>query len=439
MLPFHLLAALSAAPVALDYAPAPPDNPLKGFAPYVGQARDFPHSLEFWYLPLDKLMRGPDTYDWEPLEALLRQVGQRGCHLVLRVYLEFQGKPSGVPRFLLDGGLKVRCFDRAEQPLPGLDGAFRAIPDYEDQRLRAALKAFIAALGRRYDGDPRLAFLTAGLLGNWGEWHDHPHNMLFASKAVQTEVMAAYEAAFTSTPVLLRYPAGERDGAYAPNHTRRLGYHDDSFGWATLPTGKPAESWFFVPRLTRAGEQAQARWRTQPIAGETRPELWPGLWDEPSSSPPGQGFRECVEATHATWLMDSSIARRLTPAQRERAIAGARRLGYEFWVATADLTPGALALTVVNRGVAPFYADWPLELALLADGKLAATWRPGWKLTGLLPGETRRWEWREALPGRGKLLVRVVSPLPGGKPLRFANAAQDRDLAGWLTVGEVAR
>ena len=31
--------------------------------------------------------------------------------------------------------------------------------------------------------------------------------------------------------------------------------------------------------------------------------------------------------------------------------------------------------------------------------------------------------------------MRAANPLPHGVPLRFANAAQDTTLAGWLTLG----
>jgi hypothetical protein len=36
-----------------------------------------------------------------------------------------------------------------------------------------------------------------------------------------------------------------------------------------------------------------------------------------------------------------------------------------------------------------------------------------------------------------KLALRVANPLPKGKPLRFANADQDADAAGWLTLGPI--
>ena len=187
-----LLAALLLAPLAgwsavalPDYAPAPPDNPLKGFVPYAGQAREFPHSLEFNYLPVRAVMKGPDEFDWQPLERLLADVASRGCQTVFRFYLEYPNKPVGVPQFLLEAGVRIHTNTvgetrHQEQMLT---------PDYEDLRLRAALTHFIAALGARYDGDARIGFITAGLLGKWGEWHDYLLNKLWASQSVQREVM----------------------------------------------------------------------------------------------------------------------------------------------------------------------------------------------------------------------------------------------------------
>ena len=132
-------------------------------------------------------------------------------------------KPSGVPEYLVAAGVKMRAWTNTNtQPLPP---ALDHTPDYEDPRLREALKNFIAALGARYDGDPRLGFITAGLLGTWGEWHCYPHTEWFASKTVQAEVMDAYEAAFKKTPVLLRSPSGDNDPARASNGRRNLGYH----------------------------------------------------------------------------------------------------------------------------------------------------------------------------------------------------------------------
>ena len=424
----------------LAYAPGPANNPLKGFVPYAGQGRSFPHSLEFNYLPLASLMTGPTNFDWSPMERLLDGIASRGCQSVVRIYMEYPRKPTGVPEYLIQAGLKVRAWTNTNtQPFPP---ALDHTPDYEDSRLRSALTNFIAAFGARYDGDPRLGFVTAGLLGTWGEWHCYPHSEWFASKAVQAEVMDAYEASFRKTPVLLRYPAGDRDHTHASNAQRNLGYHDDSFAWATLETGRKDDDWFYLAALRRAGPNALNRWRTAPIGGEIRPELWPCLW-KPAGCQEGQDFRRCVQETHATWLMESSTSRRIEPEERERALTAARSLGYELQVlqtqAKLDGRTLAVSVTITNRGVAPFYAHWPVRLvAVGSDGTESAAELPC-ALPKVMPStaDTSSVDLDLAqLPsGRIHLHIGIPNPLKGGKPLRFANVDAEPSRPGWLTLG----
>jgi hypothetical protein len=435
---------LPAEPVHLHYAPAPPDNPLKGFVSYPRERASFPRSLEWDYTKLSDVMTGPTNFNWAPFDRKLDAAAARGCQFIARFYLEWPGKTTGVPKFLLEAGLPLRTWTNTNtQPGPP---AVDHTPDYEDPRLRAALTNFIHALGARYDGDPRLGFVGLGLLGTWGEWHNHPNTHWFASKTVQREVMDAYQLAFRRTKLVARYPAGPDHPRYADNSTRPLGYHDDSFAWATVHTDRKQDDWFFEPLLRRAG--ALEKWRTQPIGGEVRPEVWDCLFDDRSCAPRGQEIDRCVEVTHVSWLCNEGVfSPRLQGAARERAVRAARRMGYELHLRRADLVRQdggwTINLSVTNTGVAPFYYDWPVELgALDAAGKLAATWKTAWKLTGILPGEPARlWQHRltaETWSSAGvRLLVRVPNPMPGGRPLRFANQEQDRDLEGWLTLGTI--
>lgn len=441
------LAATAAASAAhLAYAPAPPDNPLKGFVTYLRADTTFPHTLEWDYLKLSDVMIGPTNFNWEPLERKLAAAASRGHQFIVRFYLEWPGKTTGVPQYLIDAGLTLRRWTNTNtQPFPP---AVDHTPDYEDPRLRAALTNFIHAFGRRYDGDPRLAFIGLGLLGTWGEWHNHPNSHWFASKTVQREVMDAYEAAFKTTKLVARYPAGPNDPRYADNSRRPIGYHDDSFAWATVHTGKKSDAWFFETRLRAAN--ALDKWRTQPIGGEVRPEVWKCLFDDPPCTPPGQEFDRCVEATRASWLCNEGVFRgRLTGPARERALRAARRLGYELHVARAEITAAqgrlSVLLTVTNTGIAPFYYDWPVELAALnAANELATTWKTDWRLSTVIPGEAAA-PWRHQgplanlAPGTYQLLLRVVNPLTNGVPLRFANQNQDQHRPGWLTLGELRR
>lgn len=430
---------LTAAPLA--YTPAPVDNPLKGFIPYLAARPEFPHSMEWDYTAVADLMTGPTNFNWTVFDRKLEAAAARGHHFYGRFYLEWPGKKTGVPRFLTDVGLLMRRWTNTNTH--PFSHAIDHTPDYEDPRLRVALTNFIHALGRRYDGDPRLGFLGLGLLGTWGEWHNFPNGQWFASKTVQREVMDAYTNAFRVTKLVARYPAGAGDYVYAENGSRAFGYHDDSFCWASADTGKKADDWFFEPRLRQAG--ALSKWTTQAIGGEMRPEVWECLFNEPSCAPKGQEFDRCLAATHASWLSNEGVFRpSLKGAARERALLAARRLGYELHVASAEFAAGSrrLTLRLENRGVAPFYYDWPVELAAAgADGQ-SVTWHTDWKLSQVLPGAPVTWAFEipagPLASGERKLLLRVPNPLPQGKPLRFANTTQDADRPGWLTLGTFA-
>lgn len=441
-----LLAAADPVRTPLQYAPSPPDNPLKGLVPYRADVRAFfPHSLEFDYLPLGALVTGYGQYDWKPLEKLLDEVAGRGHQAVFRIYLEYPGKKNVIPTFLVKDGLKVHKYLYTEtQPLPP---APIETPDYTDKNLRKVLVDFVRALGQKYDGDPRIGFITAGLLGTWGEWHTYPREDLMAKKDVQAEVLDAYEAAFAKTPVLLRYPAGDRDENQTPNAKRKFGYHDDSFAWGTLDTGKKDDDWFYLPALKRAGQPALDKWKTRPIGGEIRPEAWKVVFDAKATNAKVQDFDACVKQTHVTWLMDSGLFEKKPAAELvRRAAEKVRKMGYDFHVpAVAIGREGkslAVTVEVENRGVAPFYSDWPVSFALAADGKVVREWKGAGKVTGLLPGDPARM-WAETFdlgdtpPGTYRVLVRVANPLPKGHPIRFANETQDRDVVGWMTLGEV--
>ena len=435
--------------VELEYVRAPVENPLKGLVPYTGEHGDrFPHTLEFNYLPLSDLVLGEETYDWTPLEALLDDVSGRGHQTVFRVYLEYPGKKKGIPEYLVKRGLKVHRYTNTNtQPFPSTESA---TPDYSNQDLRRCLRNFITELGRRYDGDRRIGFITAGLLGTWGEWHTYPRNDLWAGKEVQSEVLDAYEAAFKVTPILLRYPAGEGHYAQAPNAGRRFGYHDDSFAWATLDTGKKGDEWFFLALMKAAGPAAIDKWKQYPIGGEIRPEAWGKVFDEKPDERHIQDIGQCVKETHATWLMDSGIfqEKTWTEARRRRAEEVVQQMGYEFHVPSVTWTWKGLSLIVEveieNRGVAPFYYDWPVEFALLSTkGSMVRRVSGKGKLTGILPGERPR-VWKESLdlgvivPDSYQLALRVPNPMPNGIPLRFANQTQDQHAPGWLTLASVA-
>ncbi|MGI5184826.1 DUF4832 domain-containing protein [Dactylosporangium sp. CA-152071] len=414
---------------SLTYAAAPADNPLKGFMPFAGDYETFPHSMEWFYLPLRDVMTGPEQFRWGAFERQLDAVAGRGHQAVFRFYLDYPGKPTGIPQYLLDAGLVARPYQDF-----GNNGVSVA-PDYSDPRLVTALENFITALGRRYDGDPRIGYITLGLIGFWGEWHTWPYDgwtqpeNWMPGTDVLTRILGRYEAAFDKTFLLARYPSPE-------NRPLNVGYHDDSFAFETLPP----TSWHFVQRLIDNG--VTDKWRTQPVGGELRPEIQSCLWDEPVSCPQYENYAESVAQTHASWLINHAAftGGGFTGDKYQRALAGARSLGYELTVTGAALARDRVTVRVENRGVAPFYADWRAELAIVdSRGRVERRWHTGWSMAGIQPGQdtttlSARIDTRGLRPGRHTVVMRVDNPLRNGIPLRFANTAQNTS-TGWLTLG----
>ncbi|GAA4055463.1 DUF4832 domain-containing protein [Nonomuraea soli] len=404
---------------------APNVSPLAGFIPYAGEYSTFPHSMEWFYLPLNAVMKGPHRFDWRALEEQLNTIAARGHQAAFRFYLDYPGKPSGVPQYLLDEGLLTRPYDDF-----GNNGQ-SVSPDYDDPRLVAALDRFIAALGRRYDGDPRVGFVQLGLLGFWGEWHTWPHNgepgteNWFASPAQQLRILDAYDRAFDRTRLMVRYPG-------ADNKAHDLGYHDDSFAYSTLP----GPGWHFMDLMNQAG--TADKWKTNTVAGELRPELQGCIFDPtPCAS---EDFATSVAQTHATWLLNHyAFTPGYSGATYDKALASAKSLGYRLRVTSVKTERRGVSVRIRNDGVAPFAYDWPVQVAAVGrDGRITRTWTTPWRLTQIMPGEPV--ELTAALPGLRKgeqtLVLRAANPLRNGVPLRFANAGQDTTLNGWLTLGD---
>lgn len=426
------------------------DNPLKGFVPFGAKSGDpatiFPHTMEWFYMPLKAVVKGERTYDWSALETQLEGIKSRGNQAALRFYLDYPKEPTGVPDYLLGEGGIDQSRKRPENPEEEReDPSFS--PDYDDPRIQALITDFTKAFGEKYDGDPRIGFITTGLVGFWGEQHTwpmngHVHEELnptganwMPSREVELNYYRVWDEAFDKTRLLNRYPNAEVAGI-------DVGFHDDSFAVSTLPT----IDWHFLSLMDRAG--MNDHWQSHPIGGEIQPPVQTCLFDltaECKDNVVAENFDEAVQASHVSWLMNETAWKDggYTGDALVRAKAAHASLGYDFAATHVNLsTQGntvTVSLKVTNRGVAPFYYDWPVEFAILgADGKPAVTKQLDVDLPTLLPGQTA--EWTTTLEARpGTVAVRIPNVMEGGAPIRFANTAQDATADGYLTLGTVTR
>ena len=404
-------------------------NPLRGFLPYEGSYSNFPHSMEYFYLPLRSLMNGPDSYDWRTLEQHLGNISRRGHQAVLRIQLDTPGEPTGIPQYLLDGGLKTWSYSHYDNKGKSL------LPDWNDPRLVQALTSFIGAFGARYDGDARIGFITAGLYGFWGEWHTYPLTRREMNETNRSKLMSAYQQAFKKTQIQLRVPASSN-----ATLLRQFGYHDDMFADSTLGP----DDWHFWPTLLGAG--LGDIWKNRAISGEVAPALQAGLFNNwPNSI--GQDVGTAIRTTHVSWLLNHGLfeAAANDNTVYSNALQAQQTMGYQLFASAArvpDIASGAKLVADVqlgNKGVAPFYYNWPVDIGVLnGSGQLLKSWSIGWTLNDILPGSSVQRHFEMAghglADGSYKLALRIRNPLGNGQPVKLANLEQDLDASGWLSL-----
>lgn len=409
--------------VRAEAAHGPLDNPLKGWCPYTDAGPIHqPYSMVFLYAPWKELEPEPGRFAFEEWERKAWSVPEaEGKHVVFRVFVDYPGEPSGLPGWLKDQGVKLTRYT---------DHGGGASPDYDDPRMVAAMERLIAAMGRRYDEDPRVAFLELGLLGFWGEWHTWPKDRLYAGKETERRIIDAYRKAFPHKMLLARYAkddAGTRDW---------LGFHDDMFPEDT----DNGQDWSFLAGLRTAGRMGN--WERAAIGGEMVPDR-AKRWL-------GEGYGQSVkmvERCHFSWIGPYCPALEATKAAdfRKRSEALVRRMGYEYRLKEVRhpavvATGGTLTVAIrgENQGVAPFYYPWPVELALIDEvGKVVEhspircdvrAWLPG-------PFEVEGGMEVHAPAGRYRLALGIIDPWTKRPKVSFANALPRHE--GWTVLSTV--
>jgi hypothetical protein len=373
-------------------------------------------------------MTGLHQFNWSPLDRQLKSIGGGGRQTVLRIYIDWPGSDSGIPRFLLDAGIRTNQPARWRRSYPGGQAI---VPDYDDPMLRSAMREFIAAFGARYDGAPEIGFVEAGLLGPWGEWL--PWKGSAASVDTQREVIDAYQTAFHATKILFRFPSDL-------TIDRSVGYHDDWF------IGKSSE---FNSCLEKLGIAQPSFWKTEPAGGRIKPDLQKKLWRTNPTFAIDGDFLQAIRSEHLTYLrVGNSFANIQDFGAEIPTLKVAQALGYELFVSSAAFENSPtdqrlnVSVTITNTGAAPFYYAWPFELSLSKAGKILMTSQSEWEIRKILPGAgevhfSHAFEPTGIAPGEYKVLLRVVNPLPGGFQMWFANEEQNSSVSGWLTLGTV--
>ncbi len=407
-------------------------NPVRGLIPGFDGTRNFPYSMEFIYIPLRNTMNNLNSFNWKEFETKLEKVANKGNTAIPRFYLDYPGSPIATPQFLIDAGVTMNDYS-----VYGNDPGESKSPDYNNPLTMNALLNFIENFGATYDGDPRISIVQAGLVGFWGEWHTYPLTTeLGMTEDNKRIIFEKFIEEFLNTQLNFRQPQDN----VSKNVELQAGYHDDSFLQSTLgPQG-----WHFWPRISSSG--VNTIWQNHPIGGEIFPDLQSTVWQTIPNAI-GQDFETCVNTTHATYLLNHGVFDdAIGSTTYNNALLQNNKLGYKFYVNGVKLNEyqnGIINFDVriENKGVAPFYYNWQVELALFKDNILTSLGTTNWNINTIQPNDIviKNFTTNQILQlGTYTILMRFVNPLtalkPNAKQLRFANNEQDNHQNGWLSL-----
>lgn len=266
---------------------------------------------------------------------------------------------SKIPQWLIDKGIKGQWVENGKT----------FVPDLDDPTFLLYAQKLLNTLGKRYDGNPELAYVDIGLVGSWGEWHTSnftdvtPLNKKYSASQLNRYVNM-HLAAFPKTPKIMLI-SGDDSLAYAAEHGAGWradcwgDWHNFSADWSHMRDDYPQR--LAVAQAKYSGFNTS--WQHAPVSLEIC-----GYMDEWQSV---QHYtREQVQATfdwalqqHASTLNLKS--RRVPQEYRDIVDKALLSIGYRYRVSRLSLPDSVKAgqtlnldATWRNDGVAPVYLPY---------------------------------------------------------------------------------
>lgn len=352
-------------------------NPFKGFAPWIGNNNPvYESKLQQATFGWRDLEPNQGQYNWSHLERNWGDIASTGKRVGFRVAAEIPGSgQNDTPQWLIDQGVEMRPYS--------IDGQEGFAPDWDDSLFLAAHHDFILALGERYDSDPRVAWIDIGSYGFWGEWHVWLNQSLAATQSSKKSILDDYFEAFPTKHKVIAF-----DDNYATEYVT-----DNGGGIRNDCLGTTDGNDWYLESLNSIDPTLNDRvWKTAIITGEFCGSSYGAQIGTTDRFDLNYAF---IQQTH--WSYIGSAGGAIQP-QNEQHQANLdklhKKLGYRFVLRNVthikSIAKGsslAITVSVENKGVAPFYYDWPVALYLVSEDQQVVsqhtldidikTWLPG--------------------------------------------------------------
>ncbi len=405
-----LPAAAQAAPVLTTYTPTEIstvlNNPYMGWAPWAnGGPYTQPHRLVYINATWSELEPAKGNYAFDSLEVKNKfsYWDSKGVKIILRINMDY---PSTVSHKDIPDWLYNEI--NGDGTWYDIDWGKGFSPNYSNSKLIAYHKALIRAMGQRYSNDDRVAIIALGSVGHWGEWHTKKSTSFtipFPPKSVTDQYIQPYIDAYPNKQMVIRRPielAGNNNFGFFNDS---MGDYNQTYPWFLDYINNGYTDWLTNTKIPAYPDF----WKTSFSGGEYA--AYPGLGYFQSSTI--QSTLQQIRDAHTSWAGPCSPATQPAGTSLQANFdAALKTMGYRFVIQSLfyynETAPGStLSVTMnwANKGVAPFYYQWPVELSLAdSAGNIVA------KKT--LQEDIRKW-----LPGTKPVTagISIPSTLAAGK------------------------
>jgi len=299
-------------------------------------------------IPWAYLEPAEGEFDWSVLDIPAQRWIDKGKKIALRITCCESWMRYATPEWVQKAGAKGYNFKFHRGIVP--NGPLWA-PDYKDPVFLAKLDKFLAAMAKRYDGSPDVAFIDVGSFGLWGEGHTVHSSRLPYDYETRKIHVDLYRKHFKKTLLVINddFIGPSKPARHEPITdyalSKGLTLRDDSI---LSQCGKRA---YFHADL------AQSFWPEVPVILESAhysPSKRKGCWQD------GSLYLKAMEDYHASYVSIHSWPRKFFDENRDLIRRMNLRLGYRLQLVEASW-PGKIDIDSKlvfsgkwrNAGVAP--------------------------------------------------------------------------------------
>lgn len=305
---------------------------------------DFPGlSTVYLRLPWSFVQPQEDIFCWETVDTPAGRWIQAGKKVALRITATENWMQQATPQWVFDAGARYYEVNGYKEP------------EYDDSVFLDKLDRFLAAMARRYDNNPNVAFIDIGHFGMWGEGHTVLTTPVHGKQwglDTQKRIIDLYCKHFAHTQLVISDDFAGHDAPVVHSPvidyalSKGVSLRDDSI------LVQPA------PRHWYHSQMAQLFWPTMPVVLEHEhlgSSVDRGAWNQ-------ELLLQSVEEYHASYMSIHWWPREELSANRDIIDRINRRMGYRLQAACLQWPdtirkgePFVIHSEWRNAGVAPCY------------------------------------------------------------------------------------